>query len=179
MGQTKRKHRTHTSAVALAALGLALAACGSDESASESATTEPAAAESSAEDDGGGDELPNACPVDGCSISIASAEAADGEVAVVFDANFTPDFERNHIHIYWDAYEAGSVSSDFQERGFEDQGKWHPTDEYPNYTTESDASVSSEFRGDSTTLCVTAADTDHSVIDPTIEECLDVSEFIG
>jgi len=167
-----------TSAVVFAAFALALAACGSD----DSTTTESAPVTESVpvEEDAGEGEMPNACPVDGCSISIVSAsEAADGEVAVVFEANYTPDFERNHIHIYWDTYEAGSVSSDFQERGFDEQGKWHPTDEYPNYTTQSDASVSSEFRGDSTTLCVTAADTDHSVIDPEKEECLDVSEFIG
>lgn len=175
MVKTTRQHRRTAPVIALAAFALALTACGSDAAEGESETSEPA----SVDEDAGGDELPNACPVDGCSISIASVDAADGEIAVVFDANFTPDFERNHIHIYWDAYEAGSVSSDFQERGFEEQGKWHPTDEYPNYTTQSDASVSSEFRGDSTTLCVTAADTDHSVIDPTVEECLDVSEFIG
>ena len=175
MVKTTRHHRRTASITAVAVCGLVLAACGSDADEAESDTPEAAAVD----DIVGGDALPNACPVDGCSISIASMEAADGEVALVFDANFTPDFERNHIHIYWDAYEAGSVSSDFQERGFDEQGKWHPTDEYPNYTTQSDASVASEFRGESTTLCVTAADTDHSVIDPTIEECVDVSEFIG
>lgn len=175
MAHRRVTHRRQVSVAALTALALAMTACGSDDSESESASTEPA----SAEGDGGGDELPNACPVDGCSISIASVEAVGSEIAVVFDANFTPDFERNHIHIYWDAYEAGSVSSDFQERGFDEQGKWHPTDEYPNYTTQSDAAVASEFRGDSTTLCVTAADTDHSVIEPALEECLDVSAFIG
>lgn len=172
MGKTIRKHRTRTPLAVVATIGLAVTACGSDNEASEPADT--AVAESI-----GTDELPNACPVDGCVISIASVDAVDGEIAVTFDANFTPDFERNHIHIYWDAYEAGSVSSDFQERGFTEQGKWHPTDEYPSYTTQSDASVSSEFRGESTTLCVTAADTDHSVIDPDMEECRDVSELIG
>lgn len=150
-----------------------VAACGSDEAA-EPPVTDAAAAP--AADDGA---LPNACPVDGCEISIADAVAQDGEIAVTFDANFTPNFERNHIHIFWDSQDAGAVSSDFQERGYAEQGKWHPTDEYPNYVTQADASVSSEFRGDSTTLCVTAADTDHAVINADIVQCRDVSELLN
>jgi hypothetical protein len=161
-------------------LGVAAGGCGSDDSngdsdADSTAATTAAAADSSAPAAGG---LPNACPVDGCSVTIVSANTAGDEVELEFDANYTPDFERNHIHVFWDSQEAGAVSSDFQSRGFTEQGKWHPTDEYPVYVTQADASVLSEFRGDSTTLCVTAADTDHAVLDPTIVDCMDVAELL-
>ena len=169
-------HRTPNARRALSIIVAACcvaASCGSD--SSEGDDTVPAVAESEA----GRSELPNACPAEGCAIVIADATASDGEIALTLDANFTPDFERNHMHIFWDSQQAGAVSSDFQERGFAEQGKWHPTDEYPEYVTQADASVASEFRGDSTTICVTAADTDHAVIDPSITECRDVADLLS
>lgn len=164
--------RTRNSAVAALMIGALVSGCGSSDGGA--GDTVPAPSTQSIDD-----ELPNACPVDGCTVKITSAAAATGgEVALVFEANYTPDFERNHIHVFWDSQEAGAVSSDFQDRGFETQGKWHPTDDYPEYVTQADVSVASEFRGDSTTLCVTAADTDHAVLDPAITECRDVAEFL-
>ena len=168
---------------------LAAAACGGDEATS----TEEGVAETDANDssdssgdgDGGADEgagaeLPNACPADGCEILITGTEAGpDGEIQLTFDANFTPDFEQNHIHVYWDSQETGAVSSDYEAKGFDVQGKWHPTDEYPVYVTQSDASVGSVSRGESTTVCVTAADTDHAVIDASIYTCKDVAELLS
>ena len=115
----------------------------------------------------------NACPKDGCQVSIASAEKSGEELKLVFDANFAPEVARNHIHIYWDTYSADQVSKDAKSRGVE-QGNWHPTDDYPNYITQSDASLSA--RQGSTTLCVTAADRDHNVIDSGIVQCTDVSD---
>ena len=59
---------------------------------------------------------------------------------MTWTANFRPDFSRNHVHVYWDTFTADQVSNDAAARGVE-QGSWHPTDEYPEYTTESEASV--------------------------------------
>jgi hypothetical protein len=117
--------------------------------------------------------------VEGCKILITSAEASGDEIKLVFDANFTPDFERNHIHVFWDSQDPGAVGSDFQDEGFSEQGRWHPTDEYPEYATQADASVASEFRAGSTTICVTAGDTDHAVIDPGLTACRDVADLVS
>jgi hypothetical protein len=170
--------------VALATLVLLVGSCANGE---EAAATE---AGGDTSDGGGGagtggsnglgsDALPNACPVEGCQIFITSAEASGAEIELTFEANFTPDFERNHIHVFWDSQPAGAVGSDFAERGFAEQGKWHPTDEYPGYVTQADASVASESRQGSTVVCATAGDTDHAVIDPGLVACRDVSSLVS
>jgi hypothetical protein len=159
------------------AIVVSIGACGVSDDAAE--VTPAPAASAAAPAEAGADELPNACPVEGCKITIVSAERSGEEIALVFETNYTPDFERNHMHVFWDSQEPGAVSSDFAEKGFAVQGKWHPTDEYPGYSTQADASIASEFRGDSTTLCVTAGDTDHAVIDPTLVDCRDVSELLS
>lgn len=117
----------------------------------------------------------NACPKDGCQVSIASAEKSGEELKLVFDSNFAPEVARNHIHIYWNNFTADQVSKDAKSRDVV-QGNWHPTDDYPDYMTQSDASVSA--RGDSNTLCVTAGDRDHNVIDSSMVHCLDVSDSL-
>jgi hypothetical protein len=161
-------------------LALVVAACGGE---GDGTVSEAGAAggdeAASAAGELGSSALPNACPVEGCRIFINSAEAAGSEIALVFEANFTPDFERNHIHVFWDSQEPGAVSMDYLERGFTEQGKWHPTDDYPEHVTQADASVSSEFRQGSTTICVTAADTDHNVIDPGLFACRDVADLVS
>ncbi len=108
--------------------------------------------------------------------SASPADADAGELVVTFDANFSPDIAGNHFHVYWDSFEADQVSSDATDRGVT-QGDWHPTDEYPDYTTAEATSVS--LRGDSETLCVTAGDRDHAVIDATAVTCEDVSAQLG
>ena len=117
----------------------------------------------------------NACPKDGCQVSIASAEKSGEELKLVFESNFAPEVARNHIHIYWDNFTADQVSKDAKSRGVE-QGNWHPTDDYPDYLTQSDASVSA--RGSSTTLCVTAGDRDHNVIDSSVVHCMDIGDTL-
>lgn len=151
----------------LLALAMVLAACGGDGDESADTTV-------SGGDDSGA--ASNACPPEGCEITIEAVQTEGDELAVTFAANFEPDLSRNHIHIYWDIYTAEQVSSDAEARGVE-QGDWHPTDAYPNYVTESGASVAN--RGDSTTLCVTAADRDHAVLDSSIVDCFDVSDLVG
>lgn len=145
---------------------LLLGACGSD---SDGATT---ASVASSVDASAEAPASNACPPEGCEITITGVEPAGDEFAVTWSANFLPDFSRNHIHIYWDNVTADQVSSDAEARGVE-QGTWTPTDEYPVFITGSETSLST--RPDSTTLCVTAGDRDHVVIDSSIVHCMDVS----
>lgn len=153
--------------VLIAALTLIFAACSSDDDSSDGGS-DAASSES---------EVPvaNACPADGCVVEIADVAAEGEELAVTFDANFLPDISKNHIHIYWDTFTADQVSSDAETRNVA-QGDWHPTGDYPDHVTESGASVAN--RGDSTTLCVTAANRDHEVIDSAIVHCRDVSDLL-
>ena len=189
----QRGRRSLGMAVPVLALLLVLTGCGDDDdtvsadTGAETSAAETAAADTGAEtgsadtgaadtgaadtsDDGAG----NACPPDGCTIDITAvaADADAGELVVTFDANFSPDIAGNHFHAYWDTYEADQVSSDATDRGVT-QGDWHPTDEYPDYTTTEATSVSKS--GESVTLCVTAGDRDHAVIDATAVTCQDVS----
>ncbi len=160
-----------------------------DDAAGDDAAGDDAADDNAADDgaddsadDGAqqGGELPNACPADGCRVEITGAEPGPGgEIELTFDANYTPDFEQNHIHVFWDSQEPGSVSSDYAAQGYEVQGDWHPTDEYPKYVTQSDASASSVSREGSTMVCVTAADTDHAVINATLYDCMDVADLLS
>lgn len=156
--------------VASAVAVLGLAACGSDDPA-PSASAAPAA-------DGGGSEEPvaNACPADGCQISIVDTAKKGDEIEVTWEANFLPDVSKNHIHIYWDIYTADEVTSDAEARG-EKQGEWVPTDSVPTYVTESAVSV--DERKGSTTICATAANRDHVVLDSSIVDCVDVSDLLS
>lgn len=153
----------------LAICTFALAGCGSDEpsggSAGASPTTEPAAAT----------PVANACPAEGCTITITETGKEGSEIAVTWEANFVPDVSKNHIHIFWDIYTADQVSGDAEARGVK-QGEWVPTDVVPTYVTESAVSVTN--RGDSTVLCATAGDRDHVVIDSSIVDCQDVSDLL-
>ena len=63
-------------------------------------------------------------------MTISDVENDGDELRITWEANFTPDFSKNHIHVYWDTYSADQVSDDAADRGVE-QGEWVPTDEYP------------------------------------------------
>jgi hypothetical protein len=159
------------------ALLLVLTGCGDDDDADPESDT--SAADTGADTAAGAGDTSeagagNACPPDGCTIAIAAigADAGAGELVLTFDANFSPDIAGNHFHVYWDTFEADQVSSDAADRGVT-QGDWHPTDEYPDYTTTEATSVSQ--RGESATLCVTAGDRDHAVIDATAVNCVDAT----
>jgi hypothetical protein len=145
---------------------LGIAACSDDERST--ATTDTTAADTSSGQ--------NACPVEGCAISITEVTAADGdELLITWSANFTPDFSKNHIHVFWDTYTADQVTDDAAARN-QTQGEWVPTGDYPEFVTE--GAVSKSVRGSSTTVCVSAADRDHNVIDSTIVDCRDVSTLL-
>ncbi len=119
--------------------------------------------------------LPNACPVEGCQITISDAQLEGDEIRVTWTANYTPDFSKNHIHVYWDTYSADEVTNDAAARG-KTQGEWVPTADYPEFVSE--GAVSTSVRGASTTLCVTAGDRDHNVIDSSLVNCRDVSDLL-
>ena len=67
------------------------------------------------------------------------------------------------------------MSNDAAARGVT-QGEWVPTGDYPQYVTE--GAVSTSVRGDSHTVCVTAGDRDHNVIDSSLVNCRDVSALL-
>ncbi|MBX2885016.1 MAG: hypothetical protein KTR32_33980 [Granulosicoccus sp.] len=123
-------------------------------------------------------DMPNACPVDGCEVSIVSIEKSGDEIAVVLEANYTPDNAKNHLHMWWgEHYTSEQVGRNAASEHSVEQGKWHRHDDYPNYVTSGAASTS--IREGATTLCVTAADRDHNVIDADKFYCIDVSEHLN
>jgi hypothetical protein len=160
-------HRARAFAAGLTAvlvLALLAAGCGSDgknNGAAASSTTTVA--------------KQNACPTDGCSVTITDVKKEGSELRVTWTANYAPDFSKNHIHVYWSKYTADQVSDDAAKRKVV-QGEWEPTDSYPTYLTE--GAVSTKVRGDSTKICVTAGDRDHIVIDSLIVDCRDVSDLL-
>ncbi|HEU0223752.1 MAG TPA: hypothetical protein VFR34_16285 [Paracoccaceae bacterium] len=119
-------------------------------------------------------ELPNACPVDGCMVQIVGVEKAGDELALKFEANFAPDISKNHIHVWWgDNFRIEQVSNNAETVHNVKQGEWHPTADYPDYVTQSAASTS--LRGNSGTICVSAADRNHDILDVKVQHCVDVS----
>lgn len=146
---------------------LLLPACGGDDETAATTAGTTDAADTVARQ--------NACPVDGCTVEITDVEREGTELRVTWKTNFDPDFSKNHIHIYWDTYTADEVSNDAADRG-ETQGEWVPTGDYPEFFTE--GAVSTTKRSSSTTLCVTASDRDHNVLDSSITDCYDVAELL-
>lgn len=122
-------------------------------------------------------DMPNSCPVDGCEVSILSAESAGEELKITLKANFTPDNARNHLHMWWgEHYDVKQVGRNAKSEFGAEQGKWHRHDSYPEYTTTGAASVA--IREGATTLCVTAADRDHNVLDAQLLHCVDMSSYL-
>jgi hypothetical protein len=158
--------RTKSSWFSLAALSavVLISSCGSD------ATTAPTSSspKSTASQQ-------NACPVDGCRVVITNVAKQGDELRLTWKANYKPNFSKNHIHVFWDKYTADQVSNDAAARG-KVQGEWVPTDAYPVYVTGD--VVSTTKRGTSTSVCVTAGDRDHNVIDSSIVNCRDVASLL-
>jgi hypothetical protein len=123
------------------------------------------------------DELPNSCPVDGCNVSIVEVKKAGSELSLTFKANYKPDMSRNHIHVWWgENFTVKQVSNNAEAVHKVKQGEWHPTADFPTYVTQSGASTT--VRGTAKTLCVSAGDRNHDIIDVTIFQCTDVSSFL-
>jgi hypothetical protein len=123
------------------------------------------------------DSLPNACPVDGCEVTIVNVQSSGDELVLTFDANFTPDVSKNHLHVWWgENFTVQQVGRNAGPVYGVSQGKWHRHDEFPTYTTQGAASTT--VRGEAKTMCVSAADRDHNILDVTIYHCVDVSEYL-
>lgn len=119
----------------------------------------------------------NACPVDGCEVSVTSATLAGDEVALEFAANFEPDLSKNHIHVWWgENFTVRQVSNNAEPTYGVEQGDWHPTDEFPGYTTTGASSMA--VRGEAVTLCVTAADRNHDILDPEVVNCYSIESLL-
>ena len=117
--------------------------------------------------------MANACPVDGCEVKILEVESAGDELALTFEANFKPDVSKNHLHVWWgEQYDIKQVGRNAIDFGVE-KGKWHRHDDYPNYTTTGAASTS--IRDGAVTICVTAADRNHNILDVALYHCVDAS----
>ena len=161
--------------VAVVALSSVVAACGDDDTETTDDTTTEESADGADSTEGESEVVQNACPAEGCLIDFASVEESGDEIEVTWDINYDPALNSNHIHIYWDNFSADQVSNDAADRGVE-QGEWVPTDDSPTYVTS--GAVSTSVRGESTTLCLVAADRDHNVIDSSTEVCRDVSDLL-
>ena len=118
--------------------------------------------------------LPNACPVDGCEVKIVDVKKSGDELALTLEANYTPDLSKNHFHVWWgDNFTVKQVSNNAEKAHGLKQGDWHPTDEYPSYVTQGPVSIA--VRGNSKTICVSAGDRNHDIIDVTKFNCMDIS----
>lgn len=118
--------------------------------------------------------MPNACPVDGCQVKILGVKKAGKELELTLKSNFTPDVSKNHIHVWWgEKYTVKQVGRNAVPVHNVKQGRWHRHDDYPKYVTTGAASTSA--RGDAKTVCVTAADRGHNVLDAKHHHCVDAS----
>jgi hypothetical protein len=149
-----------------------LIGCGGDDKKAATPTTAAAGDHKGSRTSSAGE---NACPVEGCKVTITKVVGHGDELQITWKANYAPDASRNHIHVYWDTYTADQVSNDAATRGVK-QGEWVPTDAYPVFVTEGAVSVAK--RGKSTTVCVTAGDGDHNVIDSSIKDCRKVADLL-
>lgn len=123
------------------------------------------------------ESLPNACPVDGCEVKIVDVNNAGDELQITFESNFQPDMSKNHFHVWWgELYTVEQVSNNAEPTYDVKQGDWHPTDEFPTYTTQSAASVT--LRNGTRTLCVSAGDRNHDILDPKVYDCVDVGDHL-
>lgn len=120
-------------------------------------------------------EMPNACPVDGCEVRIVEVKPSGDELELTFDSNFTPDVSKNHFHVWWgEQYTVKQVGRNAEPQFKVKQGRWHRHDDYPKYITQGAASTG--VRTGAVTVCVTAADRDHNVLDANIFNCVDASD---
>lgn len=122
------------------------------------------------------DAKPNACPVDGCEVTIVGIQKAGDELELAYEANFSPDVSKNHIHAWWgEIYTVEQVSRNAETVHGVDQGRWHRHDDYPTYVTTEAASTA--VREGATTICVSPADRDHNILDVSLYHCVDVSGY--
>jgi hypothetical protein len=120
-------------------------------------------------------EMPNACPVDGCDVKITSVARAGQELEVTFTSNFKPDVSKNHFHMWWgENFTVEQVGRNAEPVFGVKQGRWHRHADYPVYITQGAASTT--VRGNAVTLCVSAADRNHNILDTAIYHCINAAD---
>ena len=120
-------------------------------------------------------DMPNACPVDGCEVEILKATRAGDELELTFKSNFTPDVAKNHFHVWWgENFTVEQVGRNAQTVHGVKQGRWHRHADYPVYITQ--GASSTNVRGEAVTICVSAADRNHNILDVKVFDCVDVSD---
>src|SRR5262249_4825599 len=73
------------------------------------------------------DALPNACPVDGCTVKIIAVKRSGDELQLTLEANYSPDISKNHIHVWrGDTFTADHASNDPETANRVKQGEGHP-----------------------------------------------------
>ena len=119
--------------------------------------------------------MPNACPVDGCEVTIEGVEKSGEELEITFKSNFAPDVSKNHFHVWWgENFTVEQVGRNAQTVHGVKQGRWHRHADYPTYTTQ--GSSSTGVRGEAVTICVSAADRNHNILDVKVYDCVDVRD---
>ena len=122
-------------------------------------------------------DMPNACPVDGCEVRIEQVTRSGEELALTFKSNFTPDVSKNHFHVWWgENFTVQQVGRNAEPVYNVKQGRWHRHADYPTYTTQGAAST--KVRGQATTICVSAADRHHNILDVKKYHCADASQHL-
>ncbi len=122
-------------------------------------------------------DMPNACPVDGCEVKIERVARSGEEMEITFISNFTPDVSKNHFHVWWgENFTVQQVGRNAEPVYKVKQGRWHRHDDYPTYITQGAAST--KVRGKATTICVSAADRHHNILDVKKYHCVDASQHL-
>ena len=89
-----------------------------------------------------------------------------------------PDVSKNHFHVWWgELYKVQQVGRNPQSTFGVEKGRWHRHDDYPKYVTTNAASTG--MRNGATTVCVTASDRGHNVIDDKLYHCVDASDQLN
>jgi hypothetical protein len=123
------------------------------------------------------DAMPNACPVDGCEVKIVSVKQSGDELELTFEANFTPDVSKNHLHVWWgEKYTVKQAGRGAKPVFGVEKGAWHRHDDYPTYVTQGAASTG--VRDGAVSLCVSSADRDHNILDVETYHCVDISDHL-
>jgi hypothetical protein len=104
------------------------------------------------------------CPGGGACIVMASIDVVDGEYSIEWSANFAPATSGTHAHFFWDVYDASQVGS-----ASADRAPWELTDRQP-FVPEGELLLANR-PANANGVCVTPADADHAVIDPTYYHC--------
>jgi len=108
---------------------------------------------------------PAACDGGSC-ITIDDVTLDGGELLITWTADgFVPDTSATHAHFYWGIYDAAQVGTNAADRS-----PWELTDAQP-FVPGGELQLANRPAG-ADTVCVTAADGEHAVIEPANHHCV-------